>query len=643
MTLENAHPSLLIASLRDQLLLGVPLSPLDAHRLMRLCLHPEKSIREAALLLLLEPPVDHPLDHTVRLFSIQAGGSLIPGRVPMALFELAFDLIATLRGLPETPALRASVERLLTRAPRAAAKLPCAARFSLQEMGHRIVERMFAAQCQKHGARFRSKLRLFLRLLPNAPHTWSTLTSADLTPLWENPRDHTPKRLTLGRWVRVARPLKAPEDAQDGRELRPFPTCLRPLHWGGYGHHSLRYMERLLEMQAREITAQKELCCRVSTATGRVVLSLHNASLAAMGGWGFDSVHEAVPDSFRRRAFLDGVRQEEVRIREEVFRDPEVDALQELRFDRLVRPKLTQVLLEAGVRMRLDSARFLKPDPAIQKVRRLLRDASARLSVEHARCALPGAVAPHQRLEPDSLLQWSARQGGLWRAGLARLAALLQHAQRAMTRGEIDCFVVPWIDKFYISSRRDRDGAYLPAVVRWLRAQGCCPIVLFWEDTPHAEHPSYRLALDSMIAAGLPFRGIGIFDRNGSDRGDAERIIVSSHSSTQLFALRPWTDEHFPRSFDGLLRDLDARVFRTYDSSWKDNLAFIYSGTQVSWLLSLQTSMETFSPWVVVEGRKYPFGAFLRGAIRRRILDVPAEPRSLSDPWMRHVQWAHLG
>lgn len=633
-------PARVIAALKEGLLLGGCLSTEDAQRLMRLCHHPEELVREAAHLLLLHPPVDQDLDHCVALLSTHLKGPLGLGRIPLALFELALDLVAALRGFPGTPDLRSSIERLLTRAPRAAARLPAGGRLSLDEIGVRIARRMISAQCGKRAGAFIPKVRLLLRQRPSKPPAWAVLTTAELSPLWENPRDRSRQRITRGRWLRVGRALNAPAVAEDREPVRPHPSHFQPAYWGGYGRASLRYLEGIFEMQAREVAAQKELCDRVSAATGRVVLSLHNASLAAMGGWGFESLQEAMPEASRRRSFLNGVRLEATRIRRETSHDSELDAIERLRFDRIIRPKLTQVLIDADIRSRLDPCRPSDSERAIREVLRRVGDDSATLLVKRGPYGVPGAVAPHQRLDLGPLLRWSARPRGLWKAGLVRLAALLSHAQDAMSRGEIGTFTLPWIDKFYISSRRDRDGAYLPAVVQWLRARGARPIVLFWEDTAHAERPSFRLALDTMIAQGMAFRGIGIFDPSGSDRGDAERIIVSTHSSVDLFALRPWTDKHWARSFHQLLRTLDPGLLRTYDSSWKDNLAFIYAGTQVSWLLSPQTSMESFSPWVLVEGRKHPFGAFLRGVIRRRILGTMPAPRD--DLWVLHTKWAHL-
>jgi len=239
----------------------------------------------------------------------------------------------------------------------------------------------------------------------------------------------------------------------------------------------------------------------------------------------------------------------------------------------------------------------------------------------------------------DQILSWTNGRQEIWREGLVRLLALLQEGQRLLASGRLAHLVLPWIDKFFISSRRTEDLDYLPLIVRWLEKQGGDPLVLFWEDTSHAQAPSFQLALDE-LAEEVAFRGIGIFDRLGSARAEALQRIYREHGSVRLFALRPHSDEHYPSSFLQLMQNRDYRFFKHYDSSWKDNLCFLYAGTQVLPLLSVQVDVEAFPAWIGVEGRKHSFGAYFRRRLRERILGAKSEHAD-EFSW-RYACWANL-
>ena len=66
--------------------------------------------------------------------------------------------------------------------------------------------------------------------------------------------------------------------------------------------------------------------------------------------------------------------------------------------------------------------------------------------------------------------------------------------------------------------------------------------------------------------------------------------------------------------------------FLNYDSSWKDNLAFIYAGTQVFPLLPVQAEMESVSPWVSARGERFAFGAWFRRMLRHISVGKPEGP-----------------
>ncbi|MHC1742907.1 MAG: hypothetical protein AB9873_07720 [Syntrophobacteraceae bacterium] len=679
-----------LSRLRQQVLQEGLMSASDTRALMQLCDHPVESVREAALLLLLHPPVENEVAHFVGLVvENRSRFPLLPKKVQLALFELACDLVAILRGLPDATDLRAAVDRMVHRCSRPAAHLLLAGRFLLIEIGARSAQNLLAASSGKQVPSLRRKIRTLLARCRRPQAAWAAPTTADLSPLWSNPRTGRKQRLTRGRWLRVCRAVTAPLDkkwsghAHSGlgssnglpetisetsserrsesrnalaSRISPFAGMIQnesegarntrygtPFsYWGGYGPTALRYLERLLDMQAREVAAQRQLAHRISARTGRVVLSLHNATLAAMGGWGVEPLLETFPDLRQRQAFVASVLEQEANIVEHERRwAPGLDALGRLRRDRLIQPRVMQTMRELKLRSRVDPSFHDEYVRAFDLAEGLSPDDAMFFMSETGRYTLPGAVAPHQRTDPDACILWASDQLRLWKPGFIRLAALLRQGQAMLNGREITSFTVPWIDKFFISSRRDKDLAYLPAVIEWLSERGIHPLVLFWEDTAHASEPSFFLALERMKADGARFRGIGVFAADGSKRPEAERIILAEHASTTLFALRPWVDSHLPRSFHQLLRELDPRIFSSYDSAWKDNLAFLYFGTQVSMLLSHQTEMESYPPWVIVEGGKLPFGACVRQALRRKLL---GEGAWRPDPfWSSYMTWANLG
>jgi hypothetical protein len=205
-------------------------------------------------------------------------------------------------------------------------------------------------------------------------------------------------------------------------------------------------------------------------------------------------------------------------------------------------------------------------------------------------------------LSAEQVRAWidKAREG--WTDGLILLFALANQGRRMLDSGKIDSLVLPWIDKFFISSRRRSDGIYLERLLGFVSSNMREPLILFWEDTARREAPSLGLALEDLAGRGLPVRGIGIFGAGvpeggsfGAERANALQTILDEYQEKALFALRPLNENHCPDAFRRVFKDLDMRFFLNYDSSWKDNLAFIYAGTQVFPLLSEQMEMECIS------------------------------------------------
>ncbi|MGC8491911.1 MAG: hypothetical protein ACP5SH_09255 [Syntrophobacteraceae bacterium] len=257
----------------------------------------------------------------------------------------------------------------------------------------------------------------------------------------------------------------------------------------------------------------------------------------------------------------------------------------------------------------------------------------------------PGPLAPHQQIRRAELCAWVEGAKSSWAEGLILLLALANHGQRLLDAGAVDSFVLPWIDKFFISSKRRADVLYLQRLYGFVSAYIENSLILFWDDTVHARAPSLSLALEKMAAGGLPARGLGIFNArlsedHAAERAEAARIICREYPKKAFFALRPLNENHCPSAFRMVCEDFDQDFFAEYDSSWKDNLAFLYAGTQVFPLLGVQTEMEAISPWVAGEGRRYAFGAWFRRMVRRVSLGVENKP--FAPLFREYCEWANL-
>jgi len=402
-------------------------------------------------------------------------------------------------------------------------------------------------------------------------------------------------------------------------------------------------MERLLDMQAKELSAVRTLAHDVSRTTRRVVMSWHNAGLAAAGGWAFEDLATVLPspglwDELRRSA---KTRAEKLGASDPGQEDG-ADRLLRLRWERLAVPAVRHAVQEVCTLKGLDPAW----DHACGRMQTMVTDSMPEIGLsEDLRGegqAWRGPANPGQRRSLEEVLSWCEEERDSWIAGLRLMVALWLEAEKLLRRGDLESFVLPWIDKFFISSKRLVDRSYLPALVQWIREQGGPPLILFWEDTIHPRRPSFKLALDAMRAEGLPFRGVGVFDGEGSARWAALDTILQTHRHVHLYALRPWDDTHHPGSFHRMLEARDFEFFTTYDSSWKDNLSFLYVGTQVFPLLSEPGFGEYLPAWVGAWGAKHPFGRFFRWSVRCRSLREAA--CDSGDAFSaRYARWANLG
>jgi len=654
-------PSCWLTHLENRLKQDLWPTPEELKGLLGLCRHPLPEVRDKALLLLLSPPLTDEITYCRWLIPQVLGHGAKIRDLPEALLDTFCELYAFLDGVSPASSLRAPFERVLKRLPNSSRRRLLCKSFPLKPFVAHLSARLFNGCKRALPFSSRKKFRILRKVLIelNSHDPACDPTLADLQPIWASRGGcRKPERFRgIGRWRLIGRTLLLPVGDRSPRST-PGPAVAihgaggsgpagsagwlqRTTHIPWLSKGALCYLEKLFGQQAKELAAVRGLASQVSHNTGRVVLSWHNASLAAAGGWGFQHVRGQFPSAtlwhtFRRRvasrlkAWDAADRQDEAIIQQ----------LAGLWEQRLIHPRLAHLLWESRIRALFDDFRAPVYRATFRVCEKLLAPALIDQVVAGKTYSLHGAVSPHQRLEMGAVLRHRRRHRQNWRRGLLLLVAMAEEGQRLLKEDRLPQLVLPWIDKFFISSRRDEDLPFLTSLVNWIAGQEPKPLILLWEDTPHADAPSLQLALDILRRQGFPCRGIGVFDSLHSSRSEALQIICKEHQDILFFALRPCSDTHYPKSFFQLLAERDHEFFERYDSAWKDDLAFIYAGTQVMPLLSVSCETEPFPGWVTVDGRKQPFGRWFRQVLRAMALGENCEP---GEPFSLHYsRWANL-
>jgi hypothetical protein len=657
--IQDDHSKILIERLRMKFVGEDGSSDEDLKILVGLCTHPVTDIRETALNLLLQPPVAEELAYYRRLVYFLMGSGIRIRQLPTPLLELLCEIITVSKKISEDPQMGLFFVRVLRNLPKVFLRTLCSKAFPLRSSLPHIPLRSFLLHSTPAVHPLKRRWRHLCRRLmhtPTPPPSWAQLTFADLGSLFKGKRPSQGPMVPSGRWLLTGRPLVQ----SVGHHLVPListqPVSLTsgitkaariPLHrstWRSAGAATLHYFDHLIDWQAEELRSVREVSRAVSQKTRRVVLSWHNATMAASGGWAFENLVDQFPLKQAWQVFQNKVLDRTRNMALAHDYDPATLAqLWELWKKRLVLPKLHHLLWENRMAATFDTSLQPLPKKYAEIAQSILHgnDMNERALLPAQRnFGWSGPVSPHQRSNFHEILGWANSRRSIWEEGLLRLVALMKEGQILLEEGSLPHLVLPWIDKFFISSRRKEDWEYLATLVQWLERQESKPLVLFWEDTPHSREPSLKLTLKQLHSQGYPYRGIGVFGWDGSSRNDAIEIISHAHHETVLFALRPCTDCHNFRPLEQLLENRDYRFFQDYDSSWKDGLCFLYAGTQVFPLLSVQSDREDFPAWFVVAEAKVPFGSYIRGRLRE---DVLGKNHTDNDPFsLRYALWANL-
>ncbi len=400
--------------------------------------------------------------------------------------------------------------------------------------------------------------------------------------------------------------------------------------WGQRGPEEIGFLQELISYQVNELMEVFYLAREVSQRTRRVVLTLHNASLGAATGWGIPSFAQQLPYE-STVAFVHRINSLRQDFRAKLSSQyhlaksshgtslkGQAEQLFLLWGKRLVRPRLLQDLWALRVSLLLNGLPLQEWEQLLSQVRELLEDDDYRRLTQGKELTITfdSPVASRHRLQ-ETLL-WYLKKKEKHNSFFSLLWGLIVAGEERLRGERIPYLVLPIIDKFFISSQRDQDLAYLPLFVQLASRMGHAPLFLLIDDTSRASHPSLQLAMEQWDQQ-HGFLGLGVFARDGNPTLSPLESILACSSPINLFALRPLTQVYNPVSLDTLLAKKPRNFFTPmeYDSSWKDNLPFLYHGTQVAPLAGPVKQDDQFHPALITSAGPMAFGTYYRCRLRQ--------------------------
>jgi hypothetical protein len=440
---------------------------------------------------------------------------------------------------------------------------------------------------------------------------------------------------------------------------------LRIISWGQRRSEEIAFMERLISYQTNELFEVSSLAREVSQRTRRVVLTLHNASLGAASGWGIPAFAQQLPDEISlgfvervnalRRNFSAKLSYhcQSVKSCNGTSLKAQTDNLFRLWGKRLVGPRLLQDLWALRVSLFLNGLPLEEWEQLLGQSRKLLGDANYQRLTSGKGLSVTFASPASSRQRLHETLSWYQNKKKSHSSLLSLLWGLIVAGEEELRKERIPYLVLPIIDKFFISSQRDQDLDYLPLFVQLVSRMSNAPLFFLIDDTSRATHPSLQLAMDRWRQHHA-FLGLGIFAGESNPTASPLESILACSSQINLFALRPLTQVHNRISLDTLLtqRPQDFLTPEEYDSSWKDNLPFLYHSTQVAPLAGPVRQRDEFSPALTASAGPMAFGTYYRCRLRQlalRRLGLPGKKSQANDTqsplellWSEYAQLANL-
>ncbi|SFM68749.1 hypothetical protein [Thermodesulforhabdus norvegica] len=445
------------------------------------------------------------------------------------------------------------------------------------------------------------------------------------------------------RWRRtvsgVVKPLAGRNFEKEFILCRHFPCSVD--YWGGYGNLSFKWLDKLISCQADELRFIRSFCREVSKKSRKVLLSWHNATLGAVGGWAFSGPVREIVSNSGDPARLICLLNEAGNCRE--YRKSLARSWK-LFESRIVIPALRFYLWLESQCWKMGGGRRACIQMLLERFCRKFPDWE-RLRAEIPFDDLSFPPVSGSLLRGLRFLSWCEGQRRLWEKGWSMCDVLIEQGHKLLRAGRIDSVVLPRIDKFFMSTRRTADVEYLTVLVkRLIQRHKNKIIILFWDDTVHSSHPSLYLAIKKLVDSGIPVCGLGIFSNGQAGSDPDPDYVVERTKDCTLFILRPY-ERPYGGGFTELFLKRDYSFFNNYSPTWRDGLSFIYSGTAVENFVSLPCLAEGHTFWVLSGGRRVPFGVWFRAVLRAR-LGIPdsllREYEGTAGLEALYARWANL-
>jgi len=441
---------------------------------------------------------------------------------------------------------------------------------------------------------------------------------------------------SLRRWAKMT----SVEDLASSSKVSPYSAEIRALDkdlrihsWGQRSKAEISFLEKLISYQAKELSEVFGLALEVSRRTKRVVITLHNVSLGAATGWGAPSLSHQIPaesavqfSQVVRSLRRDFIVELSNRGRSSPFPlghslKEQAEHLFRLWVKRLVRPQILQNLWNLRVSLLLNGLPIDEWKQLIGQAQEILQSGDHQRLTEGKGLAITFVPPAAARRQLNQTLSWYRKKKKNHSEKLSLLWALIRTGQEWLSSSRLEYLVLPMVDKFFISSKRDQDLDYLPSLLKLIHRFDHTPLFLFIDDTSRASQPSLQLAIDRWRET-YPFLGLGVFAGKRDSSSSHFETILDNSSKIHLFALRPLTQVHNPIALNFLLaqRPLEFLSPKHYDSSWKDNLPFLYEGTQVAPFSGGVEQPERFSSFLTTSAGSMFFGTYYRFKLRQLAL-----------------------
>ncbi len=424
-----------------------------------------------------------------------------------------------------------------------------------------------------------------LYLLPCLFGCRASFSAAQILAVVRLRRRLDPSRITA-RWADISRLLEAGRLAEAVAQARPEwrPMILdrtdpaepaarpgRALIWGNWDEEALAFWERVVEAWAGELKEVRRIAEQVSSKTGRAVIALFNANLAASLSW-------ALPDPIDQAATAAGelVAAAE-RIKPEIaarLEGPDGLNLAEARLKRSIRPALQKGLTDLAVALRVND-RIDELDGWIDRTAKWFPDRPD----PTASCPWPMEFRPVEALAEAleaTLDRAEARTTG-WTDSLAERLSLAAAGGEMIAAGRLKGLVVAITEKFSASTLAGQDWRYLADWLALLRAVAPEAVFLLFDDTNRADS-----SLAAVVARLENAVGLGPFGR-ASEKDPVESIAALAGPG-RLFALRVLPQRRSGASLTSYLtqRDEAQLAAGVYDPCWKDGLSVLLAGEEVA-------------------------------------------------------------